>query len=193
MLRQFVHSLPVSAHFIGARTIVSSWKHFIRSAGRSASCAAADARKKKLSARRGVDRKAGRFFSPRLRVLLWSFLPTREESGVPEMIESTIKKPANPQICRREALRMGLPQSPSVTALACGLGHAAALTAHWAVIHHRVAACGSPKGGACDIPFVAGNANRREARPHPSAASREIGVCHLPQRGRRGAVIFRKT
>ena len=72
-----------------------------------------------------------------------------------------------------------------MTALACGLGHAAALTAHWAVIHHRVAACGSPKGGACDIPFVAGNANRREARPHPSAASREIGVCHLPQRGRR--------
>ena len=31
----------------------------------------------------------------------------------------------------------------------------------------------------------AGNAYRREARPHPSAASREIGVCHLPQRGRR--------
>ena len=64
-----VHSLQVSAHFIGARTIVSSWKHFIRSAGRSASCAAVDDRKNILSARRGVDRKAGRFSSPRLRVL----------------------------------------------------------------------------------------------------------------------------
>ena len=32
------------------------------------------------------------------------------------MIETTIYNPANPQICRREALRMGLPQSPSVTA-----------------------------------------------------------------------------
>ena len=32
-------------------------------------CTAADDRKKMLSARRGVDRKAGRFFSPRLRVL----------------------------------------------------------------------------------------------------------------------------
>ena len=59
-------------------------------------------------------------------------------------------------------MRMELPQSPSVTALACGLGHAAALTAHWAVIHHRVAACGSPKGGACDMPFFAGNANPRK-------------------------------
>ena len=52
--------------------------------------AAADDRKRKPLARRGVDRKAGRFLSPRLRVLLWSFLPTREESGVPEIIESTI-------------------------------------------------------------------------------------------------------
>ena len=78
-----VHSLHVSARSIGDRTQVSRTKHFIRSAGRSASCAAADDRKRKLSARRGVDRKAGRFLSPRLRVLLWSFLPTREESGVP--------------------------------------------------------------------------------------------------------------
>ena len=87
--------------FIGDRTCVSGMKHFIRSEGRSASCAAGDHRKRKPSARRGVDRKAGRFLSPRLRVLLWSFLPTREESGVPEMIESTINNPANPQICRR--------------------------------------------------------------------------------------------
>ena len=94
-----------SARFIGDRTCVSSSKHFNRSAGRPASCAAAVNRKIILPARRGVDRKAGRFFSPRLRVLLWSFLPTREESGVPEMIESTIKKPANPQICRRWAMR----------------------------------------------------------------------------------------
>ena len=70
--------------FIGDRTCVSGMKHFIRSEGRSASCAAGDHRKRTLSARRGVDRKAGRFLSPRLRVLLWSFLPTREESGVPE-------------------------------------------------------------------------------------------------------------
>ena len=75
--------------FIGDRTCVSGTKHFIRSAGRSAPCAAGDHQKRKLSARRGVDRKARRFLSPR-RVLLWSFLPTREESGVPEMIESTI-------------------------------------------------------------------------------------------------------
>ena len=66
---------------------------------------------------------------------------------------------ANPQICRRTNMRMELPQSPSVTVLACGLGHAAALTAHWAVIHYRVAACGSLKEGACDMPFVTGNAN----------------------------------
>ncbi|MBQ3879229.1 MAG: hypothetical protein II727_02920, partial [Oscillospiraceae bacterium] len=52
-------------------------------------------------ARRGVDRKAGRFLSPRLRVLLWSFLPTREESGGPKMKESIIDNPANSQICRR--------------------------------------------------------------------------------------------
>ena len=69
--------------------------------------AAADDRKRKLSARRGVDRKAGRFLSPRLRVLLWSFLPTREESGVPRMIERTIYNPANPQICRRWAMQEG--------------------------------------------------------------------------------------
>ena len=94
-----------SARFIGDRTCISRTKHFIRSAGRSASCAVADARKKKPSARRGVDRKAGRFFSPRLRVLLWSFLPTREESGVPERIERTIYNPANPQICRRSAMQ----------------------------------------------------------------------------------------
>ena len=90
-----------SARFIGDRICVSSSKHFNRSAGRSASCAAADARKKTIPARRGVDRKAGRFFSPRLRVLLWSFLLTREESGVPIIKERTIKNPANPQICRR--------------------------------------------------------------------------------------------
>ena len=63
--------------------------------------AAAEHQKRKPSARRGVDRKAGRFFSPRLRVLLWSFLPTREESGVPKTEESRIHNPANPQICRR--------------------------------------------------------------------------------------------
>ena len=57
-------------------------------------------------------------------------------------------------------MRMELPQSPSVTALACGLGHAAALTAHWAVIHSRVAACGSLIEGACDVPFAAENAFR---------------------------------
>ena len=95
----------VSGFFIGDRTFISSTKHFIRSAGRSVSCAAGDDRKRKPSARRGVDRKAGRFLSPRLRVLLWSFLLTREESGVPEMKERTIYSPANPQICRRKAMR----------------------------------------------------------------------------------------
>ena len=88
-------------HFIGDGTCFSSAKHFIRSAADRRRCAAADARKILFSARRGVDRKAGRFFSPRLRVLLWSFLLTREESGVPIIKERTIKKPANPQICRR--------------------------------------------------------------------------------------------
>ena len=83
-LRRMIYRMALR-RFIGDRTCVSGTKHFIRSAGRSVSCAAADCRKKKPSARRGVDRKAGRFFSPRLRVLLWSFLPTREESGVPEM------------------------------------------------------------------------------------------------------------
>ena len=68
-------------------------------------CAAGDDRKQKPSARRGVDRKAGRFSSPRLRVLLWSFLLTREESGVPETEERTINSPANPQICRRRAIQ----------------------------------------------------------------------------------------
>ena len=57
------------------------------------------------------------------------------------------------------------------TCLACGsgarasrdpwLGHAAALTAHWAVKHFRVAACGNLGEGACDKPFVAGDANLR--------------------------------
>ena len=102
---QAEESFSAAARFIGERTHVFSWKHFNRSAGRSASCAAADERKRKLSARRGVDRKAGRFLSPRLRVLLWSFLPTREESGVPERIESKINNPANPQICRRWAIQ----------------------------------------------------------------------------------------
>ena len=91
----------VSGFFIGDRAHVSSVKHFNRSKADRRRCAAADDRKKTISARRGVDRKAGRFFSPRLRVLLWSFLPTREESGVPEMKERTIYSPANPQICRR--------------------------------------------------------------------------------------------
>ena len=97
--------MQVSPRFIGDRICVSSWKHFNRSAGRSVSCAAADDQKKRPSAHRGVDRKAGRFSSPRLRVLLWSFLPTREESGVPETIERTIKNPANPQICRRSTMQ----------------------------------------------------------------------------------------
>ena len=94
-----------SACFIGDRTQVSRTKHFNRSAGRSTECAAGNDRKRNLSARRGVDRKAGRFSSPRLRVLLWSFLPTREESGGPKMIERTINNPANPQICRRWEMR----------------------------------------------------------------------------------------
>ena len=34
------------------------------------------------------------------------------------------------------------------TCLACGLGHAAALTAHRAVIHYRVGAFGTPEGKA---------------------------------------------
>ena len=104
---QAEESFSAAAHFIGDRTFISGTKHFNRSAGRSASCAAGDHRKRKPSARRGVDRKAGRFFSPRLRVLLWSFLPTREESGVPEIIESTIDNPAKPQICRRSTMQEG--------------------------------------------------------------------------------------
>ena len=72
---------------------------------------------------------------------------------------------------------MELPQSPSVTALACGLGHAAALTAHWAVIHYRVAACGSLGEGACDKPFVAGNADLR-GMERSFAALRMTGEGH---------------
>ena len=49
-----------------------------------------------------------------------------------------------------------------LTALACGLGHAAALTAHRAVKHFRVAACGSLNEGASDMPSAAGNADLRE-------------------------------
>ncbi|MBQ1504315.1 MAG: hypothetical protein IIZ49_02890, partial [Oscillospiraceae bacterium] len=80
------------------------------------------------------------------------------------LVRAQIRRFAGGKLCVWNSL-----VSPSVTALACGsgarasrdpwLGHAAALTAHWAVIHYRVAACGSLKEGACDMPFVTGNAN----------------------------------
>ena len=40
------------------------------------------------------------------------------------------------------------------TCLACGLGHAAALTAHRAVIHYRVGAFGTPEGKAGSARFI---------------------------------------
>ena len=60
--------------------------------------------------------RRGDFSLPAFVCFLWSLLCTSKESGVPKMTESKSNIPANPQICRREALRMGLPQSPSVTA-----------------------------------------------------------------------------
>ena len=51
-----------------------------------------------------------------------------------------------PSVCFADSsrLRQRSPRFPRPM-----LGHAAALTAHWAVIHYRVAACGSLGEGAC--------------------------------------------
>ena len=62
-------------------------------------------KRKDLRRAEGWIARRGDFLLPAFVCFLWSFLCTSKESGVPEIKESTINNPANPQICRRRAMQ----------------------------------------------------------------------------------------